>query len=355
MTVQQFPRSSRQDGSGTASDDDGFRDIDAKDATGRTALHHAAGLGDIDRVRALLAAGADPHVLDSRVGASPLHHAAQAGVVDVARLLLDAGAFLNLQAPSHGVTPLMAAVWFRKPDMVAFLLDQPGINVELVSAMGATARGFIDFGAREGDPHAQRQRDRMRELFDAYEAHRAELLRSQPLFSVLVDPELDAEAKTTRVSRLLAGGARVDTTAPVYSSGSDGHTPLLVAARDGLTDVVALLLDAGADQTATDTYMRAVPAHKACFMGHAEVLRLLVAAPRFREIAEAQGPYNGYTPLHDATWHGHTDAVRVLLDAGVRTDPVAWDGKTALDLAREYDYGDVVRLLRAAADRPAPG
>lgn len=244
------------------------------------------------------------------------------------------------------MTPLIAAVWYRKPAMVAFLLDQPGINVELVSVLGISARDFIDLGARDGDTYAERQNAEIRRLFDAYDAARAETLRSQQLFSALVDPELAAEGKTARVRELIADG---NTTAPVYSSGSDAHSPLLVAARDGLADAVAALLDAGADQTATDTYMHAVAVHKAGFMGHADVLRALVAAPRFDQVADAQGPYNGYTPLHDATWHGNTDAVRVLLGAGVRTDLVAWDGKTALDLAREYHYGDIVELLEPGA------
>jgi len=90
------------------------RSVDAKDGTGRTALHRAAGLGDVERVRALLADGADPHVLDSSMGASPLHHSAQAGSVEAASLLLAAGAFLNLQAPTNGVTPLLISTRHRQ-------------------------------------------------------------------------------------------------------------------------------------------------------------------------------------------------------------------------------------------------
>ncbi len=46
-------------------------DLDAK-LHGRTLLHHAAWIGDVDLVRALLDAGADPEVLDDDHGSTPL-------------------------------------------------------------------------------------------------------------------------------------------------------------------------------------------------------------------------------------------------------------------------------------------
>ena len=57
----------------------------SKDEHGRTALHRAAGLGDVEAVHDLLTRGADPCILDNRMGASSLHHAAQGGNVDVAQ------------------------------------------------------------------------------------------------------------------------------------------------------------------------------------------------------------------------------------------------------------------------------
>jgi uncharacterized protein len=108
---------------------------------------------------------------------------------------------------------------------------------------------------------------------------------------------------------------------------------------------VARLLEAGADQTVSDHYMKAVPVHQAAYMGHAEVIRVLARHHGFREVADAQGPFNGYTPLHDAVWHGHTESVRVLLEAGVRTDLRGYDGRTPLELAREYGYEEMAHLL----------
>jgi hypothetical protein len=55
---------------------------------GRTALHDAAWSGDVDRVRTLLDAGADPGIRDATYGTTPLgwaEHAFQSGTADVLR------------------------------------------------------------------------------------------------------------------------------------------------------------------------------------------------------------------------------------------------------------------------------
>lgn len=186
-------------------------DLNERDERGLTPLHVSAGRGDAPAVRALLQRGADPRLLDNRMGASPLHLAAQSGSIEVAKLLLAAGAFLNLQAPTHGVTPLIAAVWYRNPELVQYLLEQPDMNAELVTVMGLTARDFIDFGFSENDTYAQQQRERMTALFDAYDQRRAQRLAAQPIYTALTDSELDPQDRTERVRRLIADDQTVDT------------------------------------------------------------------------------------------------------------------------------------------------
>jgi hypothetical protein len=61
-------------------------EIDAKHH-GRTLLHHAAWIGDVDLVRALLDVGADPEVRDDDHGATPLGWAEWAYATETAALL----------------------------------------------------------------------------------------------------------------------------------------------------------------------------------------------------------------------------------------------------------------------------
>ncbi|MER8018243.1 ankyrin repeat domain-containing protein [Streptomyces griseoluteus] len=80
-----------------------------RDRLGRTALHYAAGRGDVDGLRALLAEGADPAAADAE-GWTPLHFAAQAQVPAVVEVLLAAGAAVDV-VDRRDNTPLWRAVF----------------------------------------------------------------------------------------------------------------------------------------------------------------------------------------------------------------------------------------------------
>jgi ankyrin repeat protein len=49
-----------------------------------------------------------------------------------------------------------------------------------------------------------------------------------------------------------------------------------------------------------------------------------------------------------AAGYGQSDTVRALLAAGARTDLRDDRGKTALDIARDSNFPDTVKLLQAA-------
>jgi len=49
-----------------------------------------------------------------------------------------------------------------------------------------------------------------------------------------------------------------------------------------------------------------------------------------------------------AAGYGKTDTVRALIDAGARIDPVDNRGKSALDMAREYQHAPTVEVLEQA-------
>jgi len=301
-------------------------DPDSKDGRGRPALSVAAGLGQPRLTELLLTAGADPLALDAAMGASALHKAAQSGVVDVARLLLDHGAFVDLQAPTHGHTPLIDASRHQRTAMVAFLLER-GADPDVRAHGGYDAATLLGGG------------DVLAEVRETVEAARRRR-RDRDATPLRV---AGLRGDVAGVRRALAAGTDVD------ERWVDGHTSLLDAAREGHVEVVAELLGAGADPRIVDHLMRATPAHKAAYMGHADVLDLLAAHGGCD--LDAQGPYNGYTALHDAVWHGHLDAVEALMSAGVRTDLRGLDGRTALDTAREYGHDDVAALLGGGTRR----
>jgi len=93
----------------------------------------------------------------------------------------------------------------------------------------------------------------------------------------------------------------------------DGFTPLLVAAIHGCTDLIPVLLKAGAAVNESDDRRR--------------------------------------TALHLAVHCGHAEAARVLLEAGADADARDREGRTPRDLARQSRH-ERIRSLLAAPPRP---
>lgn len=322
-------------------------DVNKRGPLNLTLLMIAAGRGYVQMTQILLSAGADVHVVDSVTGASPLHKAAQSGVIDVARLLLNHGAFLNLQSAIVGHTPLIDAVWSKKPAMVKFLLDR-GAIINIQGHHGADVWDFIDKGKEgKGDepiwtagftiPRQEKWGQEIYEMLKEREKADEEA-QKQPLMNAVL------EGKLSKVSQLICQDADVDELSPIIGGGNDGQTSLLVACFLGYSDIVLELLKAGANPKIVDYLMKATPYHKGAYAGRVEAIKCLIENSSSDEL-NAQGPYNGYTALHDATWHGHKEVVKVLLDADVRMDLPGHDGKTPLELAKEFGYEEIATLI----------
>lgn len=298
---------------------------------------------NFDTFTSLIEQGTDINQLDPNMGNSPLHIAAQQSSTKWVEALLKAGAFINLQTPKHGVTPLMISVWHRKPRVTELLLAQPDINVEIVSTFGLKAMNLIDFGASQDDSFGLEQASEFHSLFETHAQHLAEIQAKMAHFELVTSDESDHN-KALAIKALSDHSALNQTTA-ITSSGNDEHTAVMVAARDGLLESLEALMKLGGDQTIADHYMKAIPLHKAAYNGHPEIIALLSQFAGFQETLDAQGPNNGYTPLHDAIWHGHTQAAAELINAGARTDLKGFDGKTPLELAKEYQYTSIAEML----------
>ena len=91
---------------------------------GATALYYASGHHYLEAARLLLAAGASPHIRQSRAGGFPLLYAAMTGDLPIVRLLLEHHARVSDQAPD-GLRPLHAACAVGAVPVVRALLGTP--------------------------------------------------------------------------------------------------------------------------------------------------------------------------------------------------------------------------------------
>jgi ankyrin repeat protein len=297
-------------------------------ATGLTVLMTAACHARPDIVRLLLEAGADVFTADSKTGATPLHKACQGGSTEVGRLLLERGAFVDAPAPTTGHTPVMDALWYKWPEMVQLLVDHDA-NLNLDTHYGFTMMDHLRFELNVNTIGKEQLLQIEKTIADRIQRNEATIARQKIMAAT-------KKGDQAEVARLIAAGEDVNERQPVINSFEDGHTPLLVAARDNHPQVVRVLLDAGAEVRVADWVFKGAPIHKATYNGNPEILGMIMGNPRAD--LDVQGALNGYTPIHDALWHGYTECAEMLLEAGARLDLKGHDGKTPLAIAIDV-YG----------------
>uniref|UniRef100_A0A182VUS2 Uncharacterized protein n=1 Tax=Anopheles minimus TaxID=112268 RepID=A0A182VUS2_9DIPT len=133
---------------------------------------------------------------------------------------------------------------------------------------------------------------------------------------------------------LLAAGANPD------ASRNDGATPLWIAAQMGHDHVVKILLHNGAlvDAVRCDG---ATALFKAAHKGHSAVVHeLLKFRPNLGKLA------NGETALHAAVMFGHLPIVKQLVAAGSDYTIPNQDGYTPLQIARQQKFASVHQYLK---------
>lgn len=123
----------------------------------------------------------------------------------------------------------------------------------------------------------------------------------------------------------------------------DGFTPLGLASFFGHTDIVALLLDQGADPNhASHNVQEVAPLHSAAAGRHLEIARMLIN--RGADVLARQA--GEFTPLHSAAQNGQIELVELLLEHGADTQATSARGQTPLDLAHDKGHTAVVERLR---------
>jgi len=299
--------------------------------TGLTALMMAACRAQVEIVQLLLNAGADVYTTDSNTGATALHKACQGQSAVIAKMLTDAGAFIDAVTPTMGHTPIMDALWYLAPDIVQHLVScKPNLNTK--THYGFSLWDHLDYETKV--QATEQGRITMAGIKAIIEGYRDQCDAEIVTQEVMTATEKgDAEL----VKQLIAQEALVNTVYPHVNTFSDGHTPLIVAARDNHLDIVKLLLDAGAEIDVHDWVFKGYPLHKATYNGRPDVLRVLLSSTKLTvDVINVQGQINGYTPLADALWHGFEECANILLDhPQCRVGNVAHDGKDELAVAEQ--------------------
>ena len=191
---------------------------------GLTELYWAAYQGDLQKVRDLLAKGADINAA-TEIGTTALMAAAQAGHLEVAQHLTDGGADIDA-ADARGNTALIAALLFGHSDIALFLIQQ-GANIRLCNRSGL---GPLHYVACNGDLPVLGLL-----LKKGAELEASSRSGFNALMSATESGQLDA------VKLLLAKGANIN------AVDENGNSPLLISLLLRHWDVAELLIESGAD------------------------------------------------------------------------------------------------------------
>ncbi|NQU09165.1 ankyrin repeat domain-containing protein [bacterium] len=286
-------------------------DINGQDEKGRTALAHALASNRTETALLLIRAGADLRHLTQR-GCSPLAFAAERNMVEVVKELLARKVPVD-EARGACPTPLLVAVGAGATEAAALLIEhgadvnrthpsEPGNTVLMVAILRGlvpVAKQLVDRGAKlEGT-----DRNGNTALMAAAVAGQVDILQyllergakidvaNHSGASALLQAIWKEQSRTA--CALVAAGA------DLTHRSEDGRTLLMQAAWRPLPDVVKCLIDKDADVNA--------------------------ATP------------TGWTALIHAAHHGHADNIRILLDAGADIDAEA----------RTEINGKVVRRYKA--------
>jgi ankyrin repeat protein len=184
-------------------------------------LVKSASQGNVEQVRKLLMAGADPDLCIRN--SSPLCVAAFSGMADVVQALLDGGASVNLRLPT-GVSALDCAIRNQHIDCVKVIL-----------AAGAASDGSVD-----GRPTP---------------LMRAASIGLTPAVTLLIDAKADVNAALP-----------------------NGTTALMMAAQQSSPSTTRILLEAGADPTPANMAGQTALAIAKALKKSDEIIRLLEEA-----------------------------------------------------------------------------
>jgi ankyrin repeat protein len=108
----------------------------------------------------------------------------------------------------------------------------------------------------------------------------------------------------------------------------DGWTPLMAACDQKYEEIVAFLLDEGADPEVADT-TGYTPLMAAVCADYIEAVELLLEMGASAEAVD----HDGWTAMMFAADAGHAHIVQLLTQVGARRDEVNHDGQSAVDLA----------------------
>lgn len=283
-------------------------------------LHQAVRLGDFEYVREIIKAAPGSVNAKTLSGGTPLMAATMAKDLDMIKLLLEAGAD-PLAEDNDYRTAISLGVSIKFKEGIDLLLEH-GADINMVTqtfsgdsmlhqAIPSAEAEMIDFLISRGAAIDAVNKSGMTPLHVAVENNRLDVVR------LLVNKGASIENKN-----------------------QDAFSPLHLAVEKGFLDIAVFFLDQGADIKTKDR-RRFTPLHSAVMLGNAEMVKLLIE--RSADIAFKDK--EGRTPLHLAAETGNMNIAQQLVDKGSDIEAVDREKRTPLFYSIMNDHSAVMDYL----------
>ena len=309
---------------------DAGADIDIRDAMGRTPLFRAYAAGDLALARFLTTRGADIHAKNVD-GSRIFDIALTCADLDLVQTFIAAGEPLQYLNAANTTTLHRACA--ASPEVAAFVLEHTTFRLDQANRQGLRP---IDF------------------------ARRPDMLA----FAVQRQPGLVLNAKLPNgdysIHRFAREGS-LDLVAHLLDHGADpslagreGSSVLHQAVSSGNVALARLLLDRGAALEARNSANHR-PLHWAASAGRLDMVKLLVQRGAKLDVKTNKNfiIIETRTPLYLAVERGHLDVASHLVEQGARVDEVCdASNDTALAAACRGNHVELVRLLLARGASP---
>jgi len=322
------------------------------------ALRDAIASADSATFHLLLKLGADIHRRDPDDKTSMLGAAAWGGSMAITQYLLDNGLRDQLNPEPGETTPLMEAVHTRRQDVVNLLLVSgadvnalPPLDEEPPPSGGTHINGSLwppqpacetslTLAIKRQHAASHSGHGSHRGIACALMQHGALVSPNTPV--TVGTPLLYAvwEEADDLVAELLERGADPNQRGTVLRRGKPTF-PLLLAAEKGNIAIINQLVEAGAKVDDQDAEGFSA-LHIAAACDNTEVLKVLLRQHHANFDIRLQ---NGSLPIHSAASKGTLDHIRILLDAGADANDKNGDGWTPLHWAAWSGNWDAVEFL----------
>ena len=322
--------------------------VNTVDKYGNTALIWAVSYGNTDIAKLLIEHGADINAVLGYGDYTALILACFRGNTDIAKLLLEHNADANVK-DHRGMTALLHACWCGNGciNLIKLLLER-GADVNAVDNMGRSALGFayrngytdiVNLLLKSGAD--------ITKVNSKYQEQLKEMVQSLKERQGHSDKTVPREEPRGELNDSFLSDKTGNNSEEYDYSNCDSQLDVFnFASANGDTEKIRSLLKPGninINKTFGDDDTALI---NACRYGHTEIVRLLLSAG-----ADINMPnWYGNTPFMYGCWSGETKIVKLLIEHGVNIDTdifleLCSDGTTELMEDGSKEHIDMVKLL----------